>query len=256
MVSIWCRCLDIETWKLRTMVTSLSIIFLLNLNPHAGSSLPRSYLPHVAIWVTCKKETKTSERIPKTDMVISKLTTAFINGGDSPIWLWWWWISSERICTPIELCAFFLKARIAFSFSLLNTPQWKCWQRGANMFSWGLPCVRNLLGNCDSCKSSRVLTVGLLCSARQNKMKCSIYWSMTRQFVIVSIQSFGFQRLLQQQKDDVVTQSPRFTPHRWQLVGPGANPSSYLLLGNPSSSRYHPCRSLRLFEQRHEMAWR
>lgn len=108
------------------------------------------------------------------------------------------------------------------------------------MFSWGLPCVRNLLGNCDSCKSSRVLTVGLLCSARQNKMKCSIYWSMTRQFVIVSIQSFSFQRLSQQQKDDVVTQSPRFTPHRWQLVGPH-NPSSYLLLGNPSSSRYHPC---------------
>ena len=29
----------------------------------------------------------------------------------------------------------------AFSFSLLNTPQWKCWQRGANMFSWGLPSV-------------------------------------------------------------------------------------------------------------------
>lgn len=44
--------------------------------------------------------------------------TALNNGGDSPIWLWWW-ISSERICTPIGLCAFFLKARIAFRLSAL-----------------------------------------------------------------------------------------------------------------------------------------
>ena len=79
---------------------------MVNLNPHAGSSLPRSYLPHVAIWMTCKKETKSSERIPKNDMVkkvdpdieikgfpallppvqrLKPSMTTFINGGDSPI---------------------------------------------------------------------------------------------------------------------------------------------------------------------------
>ena len=185
--------------------------------------------------------------------------TAFINGGDSPIWLWWWWISSERICTPIGLCAFFLKARIAFSFSLLNTPQWKCWQRGANMFSWGLPCVPAAEMFWETVIPAKAAGSwpSAYCAV-QGRTKWNVQyigqWHVSSSLSAFNPSAFkGFRNnkrmmWLPNLHDSLLIAGNLYKPHNPQLLSFAGKPID--------SSRYHPCRSLRLFEQRHEMAWR